>query len=85
MLHRGVTVAVNVRECGVPGAPKFWAFPEALFALRLGGKAAALQTSPPAGIPGVAALRYSGAYPVTRLAVEDATLPVTATLFGYSR
>ena len=79
-------------------APKFWAFPESLFALRVGAssstradkdkgadKVVALQTSPPAGIPGVAGLRYSGAYPVTRLVVEDATLPVKASLFGYSR
>jgi hypothetical protein len=42
-------------------------------------KAVALRTSPPEGIPGVAALKYSGAYPMTRLAVEDESLPGTKT------
>ena len=39
--------------------------------MRVGGRAVALRTSPPAGFPGVAALRYSGAHPMSRLTVED--------------
>ena len=67
------------------GAPKFWAFPDALFGLKVSGQpAVALQTAPPAGILGVAALKYSGAYPVSRLIVEDEHMQtVKASLFGY--
>jgi hypothetical protein len=71
------------------GAPKFWAFPNALFGLKLGSQpAVALQTTPPAGIPGVEALNYSGAYPVSRLVVEEPKLlppAVKVTLFAYSK
>ena len=45
-----------------------------------------LRTSPPTGFPGVDALTYRGSHPVSRLDVEDATLPhgISASLFGYS-
>ena len=81
------------------GAPKFWSFPDAVFGMRVGGssngdeqsddaappaKAVALRTSPPEGIPGVAALKYSGAYPMTRLAVEDESLPGTKTCLSHA-
>eukprot|EP01043_Picozoa_sp_COSAG02_P048866 COSAG02_NODE_4850_length_4905_cov_6.344985_1_plen_1001_part_00 len=67
------------------GAPKFWAFPDAVFGMRVGGKAVSLRTSPPAGIPGVAALKYSGAHPMSRLTVDDPAIEgVNASLFGYS-
>ena len=62
-------------------APKFGAFPHALFGLRVAGeahpfpRAMALQTSPPAGIAGVDSLRYSGAYPVSRLSPTDPARP----------
>eukprot|EP01050_Picozoa_sp_SAG11_P006368 SAG11_NODE_490_length_8982_cov_5.961162_9_plen_762_part_00 len=67
------------------GAPKFWAFPHAVFGMRVNDRAVALRTSPPAGIPGVAALKYSGAYPMSRLVVDDpAVKGVNASLFAYS-
>ena len=45
-----------------------------------------LRTSPPTGYPGVDILTYHGSHPVSRLDVEDATLPhgISASLFGYS-
>lgn len=47
--------------------------------------AAALRTTPPEGIPGVASLNYSGAYPFSRLALVDARAPVDVAVYAYSR
>jgi hypothetical protein len=70
------------------GAAKYGAQPDMLLGLRVpGGAARALRTAPPAyAAPGVAALTYRGAYPVSRLDVEDDALAaagVAATLFAY--
>ena len=49
--------------------------------------AAALRTTPPAGVPGVEALTYSGAHPFSRLALNDSragALLDEATVFAYS-
>ena len=46
--------------------------------------AATLRTAPPAGLPGVDSLVYSGAYPFSRLRVVDARSPVNASLFAFS-
>ena len=47
----------------------------AVFGVRIkstqGSKAALLRTHPPKGFPGVEALAYSGAYPVSKLSVVD--------------
>ena len=47
--------------------------------------ATALRTTPPAGVPGVEALAYSGAYPFSRLALNDSRSPLERMqLFAYS-
>ena len=62
---------------------------EALFGLRVkmaGGaaKAWALRTQPPQGLPPLAQIEYSGAYPVSRLRLSDPELPLTVDLYAYS-
>jgi hypothetical protein len=48
---------------------------------------AALRTSPPPGIDGVPALTYSGAYPFSRLVLNDsrAVVPVDAAVYAYTQ
>ena len=47
--------------------------------------AAALRTTPPAGVPGVEALAYSGAHPFSRLALNDSRAPLaSAAIFAYT-
>ena len=72
------------------GAAKYGVVDQAVMALRTRGlssnasHACAVRTSPPAGLPGVTAIRYRGSYPTARLDVLDPALPVTASVFGYS-
>lgn len=64
--------------------------PEMLLAVRVGGKAHTLRTHPPtlAGeispLPGVSQLSYHAAHPVTRLDVQDPSLPLTVSLSAFS-
>lgn len=44
---------------------------EAALAVSVGGVTKLLRTSPPHGLPGVDAIGYEGAYPVSKLNVED--------------
>eukprot|EP00039_Didymoeca_costata_P023556 m.7494 g.7494 ORF g.7494 m.7494 type:complete len:1006 (-) comp3723_c0_seq2:57-3074(-) len=69
------------------GAPKFWAFPNAIFGLHHSTEGStAIQTHPPQGIPGVSSLLYSGAYPVSKLTIDDTdSIPVQASMYAYSR
>lgn len=58
-------------------------------AVRLNGVARMVRTTPPAFVHDVAeaaadALTFSGTYPLTRLAIEDASLPGAAAVYGYS-
>jgi len=46
--------------------------------------AKAIRTHPPNGIPGVDALVYHGSPPTSKLDIEDSSLPVEVTLYGYS-
>ena len=46
--------------------------------------AAALRTTPPRGVDGVYALTYSGAYPFSRLVLNDSRAPIATTVFAYS-
>ena len=49
------------------------------------GGAVPLRTAPPsASMPPIAGLTYSGAFPFSRLAIEDARFPFSASLFAYS-
>jgi len=57
---------------------------EMLLGLRVNGVSKVLSTHAPNGLPSVAGLRYSGAFPVSRLEVDDEALPVDATLYAYS-
>jgi non-lysosomal glucosylceramidase len=47
-------------------------------------RALSVRTSPPAGLPPVAQIEYAGAYPVSRLRLSDASLPIRVDLYGYS-
>ena len=50
-----------------------------------GSFAVALRTDPPAGLPGVQALEYGGAFPFSRLRINDTRAPFSAAaLFAYS-
>ena len=84
---------------GPAGSGKYGLVDDAVMAARVNGRAKALRTHPPqslaGSVAGVEALHFSGAYPATRLVVEDATLlPPAAinqsasdsrlSLFGYS-
>ena len=76
---------------GPAGSGKYGLVDDAFMAVRVGGTARVLRTHTPQSLGGVAtptaALTFSGSYPLTRLALEDATLvPPTAELdlFGYS-
>ena len=44
---------------------------EAVLGVRVASQAALLRTHPPAGLPGVAAMTYQGAVPISKLTVED--------------
>ncbi len=62
---------------------------DALFGIRVrpsGGIAhtSTLRTHPPGGLPAVAQIEYSGAFPVSRLRFSDPVLPITADLYAYS-
>ena len=72
------------------GAAKYGVFDQAIMGLRTRlltsntTHACTVRTSPPAGLPGVAAIRYRGSYPTARLDLLDPTLPITSSVFGYS-
>ena len=61
------------------------ALQDALFGVWVGGTAGtkfakAVRTSPPPGIPAIESLGYNGLYPMSRLRLADAALPVEAEL-----
>ena len=62
---------------------------DALFGVRISqqnGKVyvSALRTSPPAGLPAIQQIQYSGDFPVSRLRFTDPNLAITANLYAYS-
>ena len=72
------------------GAPKFGVVDESVMAIRsepVDGSAVAttllLRTHPPAGLPGVSAMRYQGAYPASRIDILEPSLAVNATVYAY--
>eukprot|EP00731_Ephydatia_muelleri_P017942 Em0010g1040a len=73
------------------GPPKFQTLDNTfmgLYVKRASGSSASyvLQTSPSDGrLPGVQSLMYQGAHPMSKLVVMDSRLPVTATIYAYSR
>ena len=59
------------------------ALDEAVLGVKIGGKAALLRTNPPAGLPGVAAMTYEGAVPLSKLSVNDASLGADVQLYAH--
>lgn len=62
---------------------------EALLGLRIQpagqpSRAWTLRTHPPAGLPAIGSIEYSGAFPVSRLRFRDPRLPVRVELLAYS-
>ena len=78
----------TIHNAGPNGAAKIQSYPAAAFGLAVnGGAPRLLQTHPHLSSPaGVAALRYSGAHPVSRLEVLDqsATGTLSASLLAFS-
>ena len=72
------------------GSPKFGVVDQAVMAVRTVGhtnktvRAATIRTRPVLNLPTVAALRYQGSYPVSRLDVLDPSFPVELSIFGFS-
>ncbi len=42
-----------------------------------------IRTHPPGELPGIESIEYSGAFPVSRLKLDDPDLPIKITVFGY--
>jgi non-lysosomal glucosylceramidase len=59
------------------------ALDEAVLGVKIGHKAALLRTRPPAGLPGVAAMTYEGAVPVSKLSVKDSNLGADVDLYAH--
>jgi uncharacterized protein (DUF608 family) len=59
------------------------ALDEAVLGVKIGHKAALLRTRPPAGLPGVAAMTYEGAVPVSKLSVTDSSLGADVDLYAH--
>lgn len=76
---------VTIQNGSPAGAAKFGTLQDALLGVRAGDVALSLRTSPPPYAPGVDQLAYSGAYPVSRLGVASAALPISVTLYAYSK
>jgi len=76
----------TIENASPAGSAKTGLLDEAAFGYRLGGAPARLlRTHPPAGLPGVEGIRFSGATPFTRLAPTDSALPAGANLRLYGR
>jgi non-lysosomal glucosylceramidase len=79
---------VTIQNASPYGAAKYGVLADALLALQVGtGGPVAVRTHAPGGLPGVDAITYSGAYPVSRLQPEAAAaLPpaANATVYAYS-
>ena len=65
------------------GAAKIQEYPQAYFAVRQNNVSRALQTASKVNVPNVAALEYSGTYPVSRIQVQDNALDDVA-LYAFS-
>lgn len=61
------------------------ALDEAVLGVRVGNTAALLRTRPPAGLPGVKALEYEGAVPVSKLSIRDQRFPVEMSLYAHGK
>lgn len=83
--------AWTVENASPAGSTKVAALDDATLGLWVGGaKARApvaklLRTHPPRGLPGVAALNFSGAVPFTKLTPDDADVPRGVHVYGWSR
>jgi hypothetical protein len=61
------------------------ALDDAVLGVRAGSEAALLRTRPPGGLPGVAAMEYEGAVPVSKLAIKDPRFPVQMALYAHGK
>lgn len=59
------------------------ALDEAVLGVKIGEQAVLLRTNPPAGLPGVAAMTYEGAVPLSKLSVNDASLGADMQLYAH--
>jgi non-lysosomal glucosylceramidase len=67
------------------GAAKYGVLGDMVLGVRAGATARPVRTNPPAyAAPGVAQIAYSGSYPLSRLAINDPSLPVTSSVYAYS-
>ena len=65
--------AWTLENASPAGSTKIATLDDALFGLRVGDKAVALRTAPPAGIPGVDSLDFAGLQPFVRLTPHGGT------------
>ena len=85
----GTVHEVTIVNQSPAGSAKYGVLENMLLGMRSGGDARAIRTRAPAAASGrgVAQLAYSGAFPVSRLTVADATLPAAlgdASVLAYS-
>jgi hypothetical protein len=59
------------------------ALDEAVLGVKVGSRAALLRTQPPAGLPGVDAMTYEGAVPLSKLTVDDTSLGAGLSLYAH--
>ena len=78
--------AWTLENASPAGSTKIAFLDDALFGLRIGDKAVALRTAPPAGIPGVESLDFSGLQPFVRLTPHGGAIPdgLASQLYGRS-
>ena len=78
--------AWTLENASPAGSTKIATLDDALFGLRVGDKAVALRTAPPAGIPGVDSLDFAGLQPFVRLTPRGEAIPdgLASQLYGRS-
>ena len=78
--------AWTLENASPAGSTKIATLDDALFGLRVGDKAVALRTTPPAGIPGVDSLDFAGLQPFVRLTPHGEAIPdgLASQLYGRS-
>ena len=78
--------AWTLENASPAGSTKMATLDDALFGLRVGDKAVALRTAPPAGIPGVDSLDFAGLQPFVRLTPRGEAIPdgLASQLYGRS-
>eukprot|EP01116_Phalansterium_solitarium_P010681 TRINITY_DN2576_c0_g2_i1.p1 TRINITY_DN2576_c0_g2~~TRINITY_DN2576_c0_g2_i1.p1 ORF type:complete len:1038 (+),score=373.87 TRINITY_DN2576_c0_g2_i1:144-3257(+) len=81
----GTIHEMTIQNASPAGAAKFGVVADAMLAIRVGNVTRSVRTDPPAYATGVPQIAYRGSYPVSRLDVNDPTLPASASVFAYHR